>query len=71
MIVIDETQLEELKEGGEEESVFNFQQFLADMTAAWNDKTISAEAAERNVHEFFEYIKRWKILKGESFLLTC
>jgi hypothetical protein len=32
---------------------------------------MSPEAAEKNVHELFDYIKRWKILKGESFLLTC
>ena len=41
------------------------------MTAALNDKTVSAEAAERNVYELFEFIKRWKILNGDSFLLTC
>jgi len=69
--VIDDSQLEELKEGGEDELLFNFQQFVADMTAAWNDKTLSAESAEKNVHELFECIKRWKILRGESFLLTC
>jgi hypothetical protein len=65
--------MEELKEGGEDEHVwFDFKRFMEEVTVAWNELAADLDAndAEQNVHRVFDKIKRWKVVTKKSLLVT-
>jgi hypothetical protein len=59
---------EELKEGGEEEEWFDFEQFWNELNQATIDESLTAEQAQEIIHKVFHKIKRWMVFNGENMV---